>query len=180
MRPNLAVSAVEYLLFKHAPHLLEQGWKVQIHTKNLRRLGVCCYKPKLILMSEKFCELNQPKKVEEVGIHEIAHALVGPGNGHNEVWKQQARKIGIPNPTRCDSTAIMPQGKYVAVCPNQTCNKVYQFYRKPKTTTIHHCRTCGAGRGRLTPLPNVGELNRILTPPDSYDGDLDLDELTDD
>ena len=27
-------------------------------------------------------------------LHEVAHAKVGPGNEHNEIWRKQARELG--------------------------------------------------------------------------------------
>ena len=34
------------------------------------------------------------EEVKNTLLHEIAHALVGPGHRHNRVWRQKAREIG--------------------------------------------------------------------------------------
>lgn len=177
MKPSLAVAAVEFLFEKHAPHLVEQGWKVMIHTRNMRRLGLCHYTHKTLYLAESFVLLNDPKEVEKTGIHEIAHALVGPGHGHGPIWKAQARALGI-KPERCNTTATVAPGKFQATCPNPTCGKVYPFYRKPKDLMRSRwCRTCGPVRGPLTVLPTAAQTVAVSAATD-YDGDTeDLDSL---
>jgi predicted SprT family Zn-dependent metalloprotease len=85
--------------------------------------------------------------------HEIAHALVGPGHGHGEVWQRQAAELGIP-PVRCALAAKMPLGKWNASCP--TCAKFFSLYRKPKHLDVRRwCMQCGPIRGQLTFTANL-------------------------
>ena len=37
---------------------------------------------------------NGPEEVRDTILHEVAHALVGPGHGHDTVWKATAAQVG--------------------------------------------------------------------------------------
>jgi hypothetical protein len=170
MRPSFAVTAVEFLLEENAPNLVEAGWKVEITERPQRRLGLCIYSKKLILLSEKFVLVNEIDRIKDCGLHEIAHAMVGPGNGHNLIWKSQAIALGIKG-ERCDSDSNAWPGKYLAICP--TCTQVYWFYRKPKRmNALRWCRKCGRVKGELKIKPYTPEV-------EVYEGDLDsiVDEI---
>lgn len=143
MTPKLAVLLVQHELARF-PELAE--WTVRADAKAKRRLGLCIYRTKEIVLSTDFVRLNGPDKIKETGLHEISHALVGPGHGHNIIWQAKARELGIP-PTRCDQDAIMTQGSYQATCP--TCAKVFHLYRKPQPNRIRWCNTCGREKGLL-------------------------------
>lgn len=53
-------------------------------------------------------------------IHEVAHALAGCKEGHNEKWKKAVRFLGDPNPSRLASYPIDDQNhyKYVIILRN--------------------------------------------------------------
>jgi hypothetical protein len=176
MRPSLAIAIVQNLMEENAPNLLEQGWQVEITERPQRRLGLCVYRTKRILLSEKFVLLNNIDRIQNCGLHEIAHAIVGPGHGHGPVWKLQAIALGIA-PERCDRISVLAPGKYVAVCPNPQCQRIYQFYRKPKIDRLRWCRKCGRVKGtlKIVPYDQAG----ISTPQVDYPGDLDalIDEI---
>jgi predicted SprT family Zn-dependent metalloprotease len=82
-------------------------------------------------------------------MHEIAHALVGPKHGHDDIWKTVCRRIGA-RPVRCYSldTVDMPKGRWKAQC--NSCKKEFHRHRKPKHNGYLHCRSCGPVNGSLT------------------------------
>ncbi len=142
MTNKLTTQIAEYLLEKH--NLKE--WAFVIDPKLRRVLGQCHYRNKTIRLSEQFIQKNQIKEVEDVILHEIAHALT-PGHKHDQVWQAMAQKIGA-NPKRLNDTATQPEGTHKANCPH--CNKVYQFYKRPQPGKMRWCKKCGPGLGRLT------------------------------
>lgn len=83
----------------------------------VRRFGVCRYRDSTISMSRELTRLNVEAEVRDVILHEIAHALVGPGAGHGPKWRRKAREIGA-QPTRCyEADAVQrPPAKYVGTC----------------------------------------------------------------
>ena len=69
------------------------NWKIGFDHAQ-RRAGVCYYDKKLISFSTNFLRKADDKEVLDTLLHEIAHAIVGPGNGHNFIWKKKAIEIG--------------------------------------------------------------------------------------
>lgn len=109
-------------------------------------LGLCVYGRRSIELSIHFVERdNPPEEIRDTILHEIAHALVGPGHGHDKVWKRKCIEIGA-RPQRCGQ-ADMPEGNWRARCGS--CGKCFHRYKKPKRHGGWFCRDCGCERGRL-------------------------------
>jgi hypothetical protein len=118
-------------------------WRFEIG-RAVRRLGVCRYRTRTIGVSAFV--LDQPHELRNTLLHEIAHALVGPRQGHGPVWRAMARRIGA-RPERCNTTAVVPKGKWQANCHG--CQRVAHRHRKPKRLNGWFCRACGPRIGRL-------------------------------
>lgn len=54
----------------------------------------CCYTEKMITLSEPLARRSDPFEVRLIMLHEIAHALVGPGHQHDDVWKAKDLELG--------------------------------------------------------------------------------------
>jgi len=114
-----------------------------------RRFGSCNSRTRTITLSAELVRLNDAKRVKNTILHEIAHALVGSGHGHDHVWRAKALEIGCDG-NRCyspENTKIV-QGKYVATCPK--CGQMHHKHRKPKR--VVSCGVC----------TNVFDKERIL------------------
>jgi len=105
------------------------GWTIALDHA-MKRLGQTNYNKKIITISKHL--LRGPscteKKIKNTVLHEIAHALVGAGNGHNKKWKGMALKIGC-NAKVCD-TMDLPDAKWLMYCPKNCFKQGY--FRKPK------------------------------------------------
>ena len=102
-----------------------------------RRFGCCWHPSRYITLSKQLVLLNTEVSVKNVILHEIAHALVGPGNGHNWVWREKALEIGCDGRRCCSIDDIeVVKGKVEATCPK--CGYTYRRHRMPKTQ-----RSCG-------------------------------------
>ena len=99
--------------------LISEGWTFSFDRAK-RRFGVCKHRTKQISLSRELTLLNDESQVTDTILHEIAHALCGPRNGHNGVWRMKCREIGA-NPTRCYSSdeVIQPKAKWIGICPNE-------------------------------------------------------------
>ena len=118
---------------------------------NKRRAGVCRYpfagRAGRIELSRQYVLRNPADEVRDTILHEIAHALVGPGHGHDDVWKAKCIEIGA-RPERCyDDTVVMPKGKWRATCGG--CKKEFDRHRRPRRLTGWSCGRCGKERGAL-------------------------------
>ena len=119
-------------------------WKFA-YNRRKQAMGLCVYHRKTIELSIHFVERNDAAEILDTLLHEIAHALTGPGHGHDAAWKRKCLEVGA-RPQRCGQ-ANMPTGKWQAQCKG--CGKGYSRHRKPKSLRGWHCRTCGPKKGSL-------------------------------
>lgn len=126
--------------------LLAGGWRFEFDEAK-KRAGLCSGYRKTISLSRFFASLNSWEEILNMLLHEIAHALVGCGHGHDGAWKNVCRQIGA-RPERCyDSASVnMPQLRYVAVCGG--CGARFSRDSCPEHGTSYHTR-CGPVRGEL-------------------------------
>lgn len=103
---------------------------IWIRTK--RVLGRCNYRDRTIALSLPFVDVNDLPTVEQTILHEIAHAIAGPGTGHGVEWQRIARSIGVKNPSsKCGPDEVtLPDGRYQATC--ETCGNVSHRHRMTK------------------------------------------------
>jgi predicted SprT family Zn-dependent metalloprotease len=99
------------LLRQHG--LYAQGWRF-IWDNAKTRGGQCKHRERTISMSKYLVPLWSEDQVTQTLIHEVAHAVVGPGNGHGRVWQAQMRAMGV-RADRCHSNETV-QGRYLAIC----------------------------------------------------------------
>ena len=128
------------LLAKHGLH----DWGFGFNRRK-RGMGLCRFDDRFIELSIYFVDRNSREEIVDTILHEIAHALVGVGHGHDAVWKAKCVEVGA-KPERCGE-ADMPVGAWKSTCG--VCAKVYSRHRRPKTLTGYHCRACGPDRGKL-------------------------------
>lgn len=119
---------------KLAEHgLILQGWKFEFDHA-VRRYGSCSHKKKCITLSEPLTLLNDYADINDTVLHEIAHALVGSGHGHDAVWKDKCVELGC-RPIRCGDGEVTP-AKYQATC---VCGKTYSRINRVKRGRKLYC-----------------------------------------
>jgi predicted SprT family Zn-dependent metalloprotease len=120
-----------------------RGWSFK-WDNSLRRFGCCSQGRKYIGLSRKLVEVNNVEQVKDTILHEIAHALAGPGVGHGQKWKDICVQIGA-KPERCydsDDTNT-PEMKYYAVCG--ACGRKHE---KARLKLKHVRRSCLCQSGK--------------------------------
>jgi predicted SprT family Zn-dependent metalloprotease len=110
------------------------------------QMGLCLFDEKAIALSVHFIELNDDDAIRDTLLHEIAHALTGPGHGHDTIWKRTCVEVGA-KPERLCYDVNMPQGRWQATCGS--CGMLHHRHRRPKHRIGWHCRHCGQERGKL-------------------------------
>lgn len=89
-------------------HLDSKGWTFVISHNcgsSSTALGMCNYKYKKLFLKHNHALHNTEEKVIDTILHEVAHALAGPGAGHGPLWKRYARIVGAdPTATKAVST----------------------------------------------------------------------------
>jgi hypothetical protein len=153
------------LLDEHGLH----DWNL-VFDRAKRRAGVCRPGRREIGLSGPLTAIHPEAEVRDTILHEIAHALVGPQHGHDEVWRATAMRIGCSG-QRCSSAdAPQVEGDWVGTCP---AGHRRTRHRRPQR--VMACGTCSSTfdvahlvtwtyRGQPAPmLPGYrAELERLL------------------
>jgi predicted SprT family Zn-dependent metalloprotease len=111
-------------------------WTFVWDTRAVRRYGQCRYHKKEIGITKKLANINTFEESQDVVLHEIAHALVGRGHGHNEVWRNKCIEIGAKpeqyyQPEDRGGTVKQLKAKYLLV--NKDTGEVYKkYWRRPQ------------------------------------------------
>lgn len=113
-----------------------------------QRCGICNYTTRTISLSRHFTRLNDTAAVREVILHEIAHALTGPGHGHGPRWRQTARALGIQPQTCAPESIAMPQPAWAIVCTSCELTLATR-HRRSLNLATRRCPHCGPQRGQL-------------------------------
>jgi predicted SprT family Zn-dependent metalloprotease len=132
------------LMNKHG--LTDKGWVFK-YDKAKKRFGCCWHLKKTISLSAPLTLLRESKNIRNTVLHEIAHALVGCGHGHDHVWRAKALEIGC-NGNRCSSDVKL-KGNWEGVCPN---GHISYKHRKPRLRI-----SCGVCK------PKMFDANYLIT-----------------
>lgn len=113
------------------------------------RAGACHFTDRRITLSRALTLAHDEEQVRETVLHEIAHALVGPRHGHDQVWRAKALSIGATG-QRCwvggEGSPAVP-GRWVGRCAG---GHEVQRHRRPSRVLL--CLRC---RG-------LDEIDRVL------------------
>ena len=119
-------------------------WKFAFD-KARRRLGCCRYNCKTISLSLNLLQ-HSWREIEDTLLHEIAHALVGPKEGHGSRWKQKAIEIGC-NGDRLSRLALTDPTTRVIRCNHCDYSRSFKRFRLPRwITRSRACPRCPVGR----------------------------------
>lgn len=127
--------------------LKAMGWSFAFDNA-VKRLGLCTFSTKTISISKTLTRLNPDTQVRNTLLHEIAHALIGAGHGHNSAWRSKAMAIGC-NGQRCTDSVVKAVPKYKIVCG--LCLASWDCFRRAKGLERSWHRNCGPqSKGRLS------------------------------
>ena len=103
-------------------HCLEY-WAVRFGNARVD-LGSCDHRTQTITISRHHIKQHSPEQVRDTILHEIAHAMCRPGEGHGENWKAICRAIGA-RPERCsDYKPLQPPWKATCVVCGATYREI--------------------------------------------------------
>ena len=109
------------------------GWRFRFNT-NKRRGGVCKYDIRTIEVSIHMLQFGL-KEVVKVIAHELAHAIVGCGHGHDFIWKRKAIELGDTG-NRCHTfTLVAPS--IIGTCSH--CGGTFGRHRAPRRGATYWC-----------------------------------------
>lgn len=87
------------LMLEHG--LVQAGWTMQFNKGQGRyQHGWCYHNRRTLAFVKGYAERCDIPQARDIILHEIAHALCSPGEGHGVAWRNMCRRIGaVPN--RC-------------------------------------------------------------------------------
>lgn len=111
------------------------------------RCGSCHFARREITLSKHLVARNERDEVRATLLHEIAHALVGPGCGHGAAWRAAVRRIGGSDRI-ANTTADMPMARWALQC--LSCQRVLaRRHRRVLKLANVRCGHCGIHAGML-------------------------------
>jgi predicted SprT family Zn-dependent metalloprotease len=124
-------------------------WDWRVILFNSKTTAGDCYAPtRTIRLSRPSLRAMHISSSMDTIIHEVAHAVVGPGHAHDRVWRAKAIQLGGSGATTAKhETLVHPEilrGDYHGFCPEEGCTSSVYFHRKPR---IH--RRCRKHRATL-------------------------------
>lgn len=135
MNKTKTLQLVRMLMTKHGL----VGWNFQF-MRAKQTLGRCRHSTRTIYLSEPYMLSGTEAEITNTLLHEIAHALVGPGHGHDAVWRRKAISIGSSG-DRCSAVANFnprESAPWTGVCPKG--HAAVPLLRAPLRTTA--CGKC--------------------------------------
>lgn len=110
-----------------------KDWKFGYIRKGAsRRLGVCCYGPKIIKLNQDLLAQALEAEILDTILHEIAHVIAPVkyglgGKGHGWGWKAVCREIGA-KPERCADVDIEVEGAGKWVLRHKKTGEIFRKY----------------------------------------------------
>ena len=116
---------------------LALGWQFGFDLAPARG-GMCRHTEKQITLSVTYCLKASEAEILDSILHEIAHAIVGPGHGHDAVWKAAAQRIGCTAKRSHRVQHTIPRWR--GQCG---CGKQWKRQRLTQRSRTGLCPACG-------------------------------------
>ncbi|TXK10165.1 SprT-like domain-containing protein [Microbacterium hatanonis] len=130
--PQRVRTWAEALLALH----LDASWSFGFDNAKLRA-GVCDFRRKRITVSRYLSARHDDEENHQTLLHEVAHAIAGPGAGHGPRWKAIARDLGYVGGTTHRGETAVELAPWVGVCP--AGHVAYRHRRAPRATSCSKC-----------------------------------------
>lgn len=127
-----ALALADSLLAEHGLH----DWTATLDRAKTRA-GACRFASRQVSLSGPLTRLHSEREVRDTILHEIAHALVGPGHQHDAVWRATATRIGCSGDRCVSPDAPRVQGDWVGTCPAG-----HQRHRHRRPQRPQSCARC--------------------------------------
>jgi SprT protein len=119
---------------------LDAGWRFEWDNAK-QRLGACHFIAKKITLSLPNTLRSDERSVRDTVLHEVAHAIAGPGAGHGRDWKRVAVRLGAnPSASTSDGPDLRAEtAPWVGTCPAGHVSPK-RYFRKPRAN--YSCSQC--------------------------------------
>lgn len=108
-----------------------------------RRAGQCDFGRKRITVSRHLAARFDDDAIHQTLLHEVAHALAGPGTGHGPIWRGIASDLGYVGGTTHNGPIADDRARWRGECP-----KGHEFVRFRRPSREVSCGQCSRGFSR--------------------------------
>lgn len=115
---------------------LDESWSFGFDHAT-RRAGLCNYTDKRITVSRHLAERFDDDEIHQTLLHEVAHALAGPGTGHGPEWRAIARDLGYVGGRTHSGPIADERARWSGRCP---AGHEHVRFRRPASPVS--CGTC--------------------------------------
>lgn len=115
---------------------LDDSWHFAFDAAK-QRAGLCDFARKRISVSRYLAARFADDEIHQVLLHEVAHALAGPGAGHGPRWQHVARELGYEGGTTHHGETATELAPWVGRCPAG-----HTAYRYRRPTRAMSCAKC--------------------------------------
>lgn len=129
----------ERLIAEH----LDDSWSFD-YDRAKTRAGMCDYARRRITVSRYLTAMEPEEQVRQTLLHELGHALAGPGAGHGPEWRRIAAELGYVGGRTHDGRVASEYARWIGTCPNG--HRIYRF-RRPGQRAMS-CARCSRGFDR--------------------------------
>jgi len=144
-----------------------KDWSVRFNQNELSGwVGLCLHKDRTIVFNVHHVDTHPRVELDNTIKHEVAHAIVGPGHGHDFVWRQKAKEIGCDNTSPCMNYGLSPEaidairsGATLEVTVEETVIRTPKY----KITRIQDkCEVCGKVARSVSEQTILSESEHII------------------
>jgi len=115
---------------------LDRSWTFAFDRARTRA-GLCDYGRRRISISALLAPGWSDAQLEQIVLHEVAHALAGKAAGHGPRWERTARGIGYTGGRTHSLPVATEQYRWVGQCPSG--HTVYRFRRPTRGSSCARC-----------------------------------------
>ena len=119
-----------------ATHGLLSEWRFE-WDRATTRFGQCDHRTKRITLSRHLSDKASDDDVEQIILHEIAHALAGSREGHGTKWRSIAARIGYTGGRTHHQAPATDRAKWLGRCPSG--HEIIRFRKPGKPTSCAQC-----------------------------------------
>lgn len=122
---------------------LDDSWSFGFD-RAAKRAGLTSFTERRITVSKHLAERWDDDDVHQTLLHEVAHAIVGPGEGHGARWLRTARELGYVGGRTHQGEIAAERAGWVGRCPG---GHEHVRFRAPRGR--YACRPCSKGAARV-------------------------------
>jgi SNF2 family DNA or RNA helicase len=83
-------------------------WGIRV-SSDIQFMGLCSHRDMTIFLNAHHIDTHPDPEIIDTIKHEVAHAIAGPGHGHDATWTTIAMGLGVNNLSACSTIGLDPR-----------------------------------------------------------------------